>query len=104
NLADAMDMLTHDLGLEWVIKDKTIILRLLEQSTVQKAVSVHGQTSQERTISGMVMDESGVPLESATVAVKGTAVAVTTDSQGHYRITLPNDGHTLLFSILGFQS
>ena len=59
--------------------------------------------AQSKTITGVVSDNVGVPLPSATVLVKGTSNGVTTDFDGNYTITA-NLGDTLVFSYVGFVS
>src|SRR5690606_8317402 len=105
SLNDAMNTITKNLGLEWVIKDKTIILRLAEKPAVKEAIQTNTSiVVQDRIISGNVVDESGNPLEGATVLVKGTTTLTTTGLNGSYRITLPANGTILLFSNVGFES
>lgn len=102
-LEDAMDALTHNLGLEWVIKDKVIILR----STLGRPVSIppikNLPVQQERVVTGKVTDEAGAGLEGVTVAAKGTAGAVITGSDGSYRMVIPNGANTLIFTMVGFE-
>lgn len=57
--------------------------------------------SQEKTISGTVSDNSGIPLPGATVIVKGTVTGTTTDFDGLYSIKV-NQGATLEFSFVGY--
>src|SRR5690606_20013827 len=102
DLKDAMNILTKDLGLEWVVQDKTIIVRPAEQR-VYKKVATTEVIQQERIINGTIADEFGNPLEGVTVSVKEARAATTSDERGNYRITLPKGGSTLIFSILGFQ-
>lgn len=104
NLKEAMDILTKDLDLEWVIKNKTIILRPAEQTTSTKTKDGTGGSLQKRIISGKVVDEFDRPLEGVTVAVKGTQAVATTDISGNYHITVPDNGNALIFTILGFES
>jgi TonB-linked SusC/RagA family outer membrane protein len=55
--------------------------------------------AQDRQITGTVTaTENKQPLPGATVAVKGTKIATTTDAQGKYRITVPSGATTLVFS------
>ena len=56
-----------------------------------------------RTIRGTVKDALGNPLTSATVSVKGTAIAVTTDNVGNYTITFPATNKTLVASYVGLE-
>lgn len=59
--------------------------------------------AQEKTISGVVSDESGLPLPAATVLVKGTANGTSTDFDGNYSITA-NTGDVLQFSYVGYAT
>ncbi|MCR8666629.1 SusC/RagA family TonB-linked outer membrane protein [Aestuariibaculum sp. M13] len=59
--------------------------------------------AQEKTISGVVSDNSGLPLPGATVLVKGTATGTSTDFDGKYAIEA-NQGATLVFSFVGYAS
>ncbi|WP_177195077.1 SusC/RagA family TonB-linked outer membrane protein [Parapedobacter indicus] len=101
-LPEALDLLTKDMGLEWIIKDRTIIIRSGRQRAIEK--NTENLSVQERVVVGKVVDETGGPLEGVTVTVKGYATATTTDAEGNYRITLPNDGNILIFSIVGFEA
>ncbi len=61
--------------------------------------------SQERTITGKVTDENNKgPVEGATVKVKGSNYAVSTNSQGLFSIKAPNGTVTLVISFVGFRT
>ncbi len=53
------------------------------------------------TIKGQVMDISGVPVASATVQVKGTAITTETDANGNYTITAESNA-VLVISSVGY--
>lgn len=57
--------------------------------------------AQEKTISGTVSDNSGLPLPGATVLVKGTATGTSSDFDGNYSIKA-NQGATLVYSFIGY--
>ncbi|PKG51160.1 SusC/RagA family TonB-linked outer membrane protein [Olleya sp. 1-3] len=59
--------------------------------------------AQERTISGTITDENGLPLPSATIVVKGTSNGSTSDFDGNYSIQASN-GQVLNFSYVGYDS
>ncbi len=59
--------------------------------------------AQEKTISGTVSDDSGLPLPGATVLVKGTTTGVSTDFDGKYSIKA-NQGATLVISFVGYTT
>ena len=60
--------------------------------------------AQERKITGTVTDDKQLPLAGATVTVKGTKVATTTDVAGRYSISVPENGNTLVITYVGMQS
>src|SRR5690242_11771593 len=57
--------------------------------------------AQTRTISGTVKDENGENLVGATVAVKNSTVSTSTNSEGHFRISVPENAETLIISFIG---
>ena len=59
--------------------------------------------AQEKTISGTVLDNTGLPLPGATVLVKGTSSGTSTDFDGKYSIKA-SQGATLVFSFVGYIS
>src|SRR5262245_4802548 len=59
--------------------------------------------AQTKTVSGVVSDEAGKPLEAATVSVKGGA-ATTTDKQGVFKIDVPSKATSLLISYVGMET
>lgn len=68
-------------------------------------VALVGQLfAQTRTITGRVTDASGSPVANASVVVKGTTVGTTTDDNGNYSITVPENGRTLVISGVGFAA
>jgi len=58
--------------------------------------------AQDRTVSGKVVDENDQSLPGVNVILKGTTTGTTTDIDGNYRLTIPSDGGTLVFSFIGF--
>ncbi|MEZ0131502.1 carboxypeptidase-like regulatory domain-containing protein, partial [Flavobacterium sp. LBUM151] len=59
--------------------------------------------SQERTVSGTVSDNTGMPIPGVTVSVKGTKNTTQTDFDGKYSIKAsPNQ--TLLFTYIGMKA
>lgn len=56
------------------------------------------------TVSGSVTDaEDGKPVPYASVHLEGTMVGVSTDAEGKYTITIPEDG-ILVFSSIGYKT
>jgi len=59
--------------------------------------------AQEKTITGTVVDEDGLPLPGVNVIEKGTRNGVQTDFDGEYSISVPQSA-TLVFSYVGFAT
>lgn len=55
-------------------------------------------------LSGQVRDsESGEVLPGVNVFVKGTNIGTSTDSEGRYSLTVPDDAQILVFSFIGYR-
>lgn len=61
-------------------------------------------TAQERTITGVVKDDAGLPLNVVSVMIKGTSHGVATDFDGNYSIKVPNNKAVLVFSQIGMKT
>ncbi len=69
--------------------------------TLLLAFVVQFTFAQEKTISGNVTDNSGLPLPGVNIVVKGTSTGTQTDFDGNYTINT-NRGAVLSFSYVGF--
>ena len=58
--------------------------------------------AQQKTVSGTVSDENGLPLIGATVVISGTSSGTTTDFDGNYKINA-SSGDVLNFSYVGYS-
>ncbi len=59
--------------------------------------------AQDKSISGLVTDDQGVPLPGASIVEKGTTNGVTTDFDGNFSITV-NENSILEVSYIGYTS
>jgi len=60
--------------------------------------------SQQRKFSGTIRDEKGAPLAGATVTVKNSRVATTSDVNGVFKLTLPENANSLVVSYVGMAT
>ena len=61
-------------------------------------------SAQNISVSGNVTDSSsGEPIPFASVHLEGTTIGVSTDSEGHYSLSVPHDG-LLVFSSIGYKA
>jgi len=84
------------------IIDKTIILqpRLL---VLQPSV-ITGVVSPAFTLSGLITDENGVPLNGASILIKGTLRGTQTDANGRFNININSGDEILVVSNTGYKS
>jgi TonB-linked SusC/RagA family outer membrane protein len=57
----------------------------------------------EKTISGKITDDQGEVLIGVTVLAKGTSTGTSTDENGNFSLSVPDDVTVLVFSYTGFQ-
>lgn len=67
-------------------------------------LSVGFITAQTTRISGVVVDNTGEPVISASVVVKGTTVGTMTDLDGKFTINVPDGRNTLVFTLVGMKT
>ena len=81
-------------------KIKTLFILLLTLFTAIVAAA-----ADNITVKGTVSDESGAPIEFATVSIEGTVLGVTTDLKGNYEMTFApkSDTITVVFTCLGYS-
>ncbi|MDO5968379.1 SusC/RagA family TonB-linked outer membrane protein [Flavivirga aquimarina] len=80
--------------------------------TFEHAVSQNSKTIfikesheiEQRSVSGIVKDQSGVPISGATILIKGTNNGEVTNLDGRYTILIPDTSHILVFMSLGFET
>ncbi|WBL21871.1 SusC/RagA family TonB-linked outer membrane protein [Zunongwangia sp. HRR-M8] len=71
--------------------------------TLFLALIAHVTFAQEKTVSGTVTDDQGLPLPGVTVLLKGTNSGTQTDFDGNYSITAI-EGDVLVYSFIGMQT
>ncbi len=80
---------------------KFLLLSLMLMATLLSVDAV----AQERTITGTVTaQEDGSALPGVNVLLKGTSTGTVTDINGSYRLTVPSDGGTLVFTFVGLKT
>lgn len=94
NLEQVLDAVANN-RFKYTLEDRTIILTPL--TTPQTVNSV--------TLTGQVTDQSNTPLPGVTVLVKGTKLGTSTDPEGNFKLSLPQQENTILiFSFIGVES
>ena len=61
-------------------------------------------SQQEKTITGVVTDQSGAPMPGVTVVVEGTTVGTITNPDGSFTLNVPDDAQELHVSFVGMRT
>ena len=96
-------LISTDLG--YKIIDRQIVI-LADKSKVSPSTILSESNSgqQKKEISGTVKDPKGFPLPGVSVVVKGTTIGTVSDSEGKFKINVPSDSKTLVFSFIGLKT
>lgn len=88
-------------GWKW---SRLVTLLLLTGSLAPAAALAQAPvtTSGPHPVSGRVTSDNGEGIPGVTVVVKGTSTGATTDAEGNYTVTVPNDNSVLVFSSIGY--
>ncbi len=90
-----LDNLFSGTEIDYTITNRKIILA---------PSSLSNNLQQQKSVSGTVSDQSGLPLPGVTVIVKGTTQGTITDAEGKYSLSnIPGDA-TLIFSFVGMKT
>ncbi|HRX11470.1 MAG TPA: SusC/RagA family TonB-linked outer membrane protein, partial [Draconibacterium sp.] len=95
-----LDKLFDDQGISYKVMDDNLVLLSPDKSitTIEKL------SSQQKSVSGKVTDESGQPLPGVTVLIKGTTNGSVTNIDGVFTISNIPENATLVFSFIGMRT
>lgn len=94
SLSEVMSKILDGVNLSWEeIPGNRIVVAELGASGANAAL--------KRIIAGTVKDNKGIPLENASVVIKGTGTGVTTSETGRFSISA-QEGDVLVFSRIGY--
>ena len=93
---EILDVCLKGTKLGYKIVDKTIVIQNLNE------IEQKDNDVQEKLITGKVTDKNRLPLPGVTVLIKGTTIGVVTDTDGVYKLSLPDQEKIILvFSFVG---
>jgi TonB-dependent starch-binding outer membrane protein SusC len=105
-LGDVLKNLLSPLQLDYKVMGKQIVLKriepkigLIENENVQTAPIIL-----EKPIKGIVKDDKGESIVGASITVKGTSKGTTSDVNGNFSLSVPNESDLLIVSFVGYES
>jgi hypothetical protein len=99
--ADILAGLSQKLQISYEISGKTIILKPQVVPKAKAGASINPSVA-DRTITGLVVDETGEGLPGVSIQAKGSTIGTSTDLDGKFRLVLGDDVSTLIFSYIGY--
>lgn len=107
SLEEILEILMKDMKLDYKIeKDQIVLFRKHKEDRPENTKGESSTSStnldhQQQTVTGMVLDENGMPLPGVNIVVEGTTRGTQTDFDGNYTINA-EEGEVLKFSFVGF--
>jgi TonB-linked SusC/RagA family outer membrane protein len=100
---------TVDETLSLILENTSLTFKLMKKNIlIIKKDPASGEAIQnslaDHTVSGKVIDDTGVGLAGVNILVKGTSTGTATDADGSYTLTLPEANGVLVFSFIGFTT
>ncbi|MBK8142034.1 MAG: TonB-dependent receptor [Chitinophagaceae bacterium] len=101
---DAVDASVTDL-LDKILANTGVSYKILGSKLVvlKEGIASGEIASQDLRVSGKVTGDNGEPLVGVSVSVKGSRTGTTTDANGNFSLTVPDDA-VLVFSSVGYES
>lgn len=99
-LEDVLPLIFTNQPVEYVLDNKTIIIRDRITNTGSGAMAV----SNELKVSGTIMNDKGEPLSGVSVVEKGTQNGVVTNENGRFSITVKDASAVLQITYVGYKS
>lgn len=90
--------------LDEALKGEHVKYDVYERQIVIRKVGDILNSQQKKEISGSVKDNTGAPIPGATIIVQGTNIGIVTDANGEFKLTVPGDAKTLVFSFVGMKT
>lgn len=99
-LTDALNTCFRSLPLEYEITEKTVIIRP-RRLIINPALSISDNNN--ISVKGKIVDDSGKPVEGATITLKGTKKGTASNAQGIFSLSDIPTGGVLIISSIGFE-
>ncbi len=105
-LADFFSTVLTPLGILYSVIDEKQILLINAPGTSKKTTEVTNSyvPAPPVRVTGIVMNDKGIPMGGVTVVVRGAGVSTMTDDAGRFNVDAPYADATVVFSFIGYQS
>lgn len=94
-LEDVLDQVLKNTGYKYQIIDRQVLIKASDN------LLLSGVQQNKKTVTGVILDESGLPVIGANVVEKGTTNGTITDVEGRTSLNVASDA-TLIVSYIGY--
>jgi TonB-dependent starch-binding outer membrane protein SusC len=101
-LYDMLVELSLQTGLKFKQVNNNIHVRSAQESGENKSVVI--EEDLKETVSGVIVDETNIPLPGVSIIEKGTTNGVVTDLDGKFTLTVESEESILVFSFIGMKT
>lgn len=99
SIQEALDACFHKLPVTYTIIENNIILKRKDQAIAPTAIVELPPAS----ISGIILNEDGKPVDGASIVVKGTSIGTKTNAKGYFRLYNVPDDAVLRITSIGYK-
>ena len=104
-LSEVLKLVLEPLDITYKVIGGQIMLTRIETGSSSFFPGIRVEAPVDRTLTGRVTDEANVGLPGVSVVLKGTSRGTTTDTEGQFSLTVPeNSSPVLVFSFVGYLS
>ena len=105
----ALDALLKDQNLTYSIIENTVVIKKKPKQEDSPLINQAPEPIEEtaaplRMITGTISDEKGYGLPGASILVKGTTTGTTSNADGKFSLTVPDNASILVVSFVGYVS
>lgn len=99
SLKEVLDRCFANTGLSYELKNGAVVIRKQKPEK---------QSTEKKTVTGIVVDESGNPMPGVTIAYQRAGSSqpdfgATTDFDGNFQMTIPEPTGSLIFTFVGYK-
>ncbi|WP_109696791.1 SusC/RagA family TonB-linked outer membrane protein [Chitinophaga deserti] len=104
SIDQAIESILEGLGVDWVIRGKSIVLKRLDSKSTQVWETWDTIPRILSKVKGYILNHERVPIPGATVVSKGAGVTTITNDKGYFEIENVRSNSALIITYVGYET